>query len=225
MKHKNEVSIEDLIGKYEFSIQSNNSISILRTKNDSILWKGEYNDCLDQIQKIYGDAKFYYAVLQNTVYVWRDEVKHETREYYTVFVIMDDTDGVPVGVAWIEQLAKDEAKEREEDDGHSYSVKTVDMDGIATLVDAYFKFRGLTHPDAAQSFLFLTSEMGEVADAIVQDQAQWTRNNPQNKDGSVQKIREELGDVLMMLTKTSQGYNGDPISDMISKFKKKGFTQ
>jgi NTP pyrophosphatase (non-canonical NTP hydrolase) len=148
----------------------------------------------------------------------------EAREYYTVFVIMDDTDGIPVGVTWVERLAKEEAKEREED-GHSYSVKTVDMDGIATLVDAYFKFRGLTNPDAAQSFLFLTSEMGEVADAIVQDQAKWTRNNPQNKDGSVQKIREELGDVLMMLTKTSQGYGGDPISDMIAKFKKKGFVR
>ncbi len=225
MKQKNEVGIAELLGKYEFSIQLNNGVSTLRAKNDSILWKGEYNDCLDQIQKIYGDVELYYAILQNIVYMWRDEVKPETREYYTVFVIMDDTDGIPVGVTWIEQLAKDEAKEREEEGNHLHSVRAVDMDGIATLVDAYYKFRGLTHPDAAQSFLFLTSEMGEAADAIVQDQAEWTRNNPQNKDGSVQRIREELGDVLMMLTKTSQGYGGDPISDMISKFKKKGFAR
>ncbi len=49
---------------------------------------------------------------------------------------------------------------------------------LVQIVQDYYAFRGLTQPNAGQAFLFLTSEVGELADAFVHDQAAWVRNNP-----------------------------------------------
>jgi len=91
---------------------------------------------------------------------------------------------------------------------------------LLEIVKQYYEFRGLTQPDNNQAFLFLTSEVGELADAFVADQADWVRNNP-NKHRSVP---DEIGDVLMMLTVFSITMGIDPVQAMIDKMKRKGFT-
>jgi NTP pyrophosphatase (non-canonical NTP hydrolase) len=90
---------------------------------------------------------------------------------------------------------------------------------LSELVKAYYDFRGLTQPDANQSYLFLVSEIGELADALVANQAQWVRNNPDRE----RDISAEIGDVLMMLTVFSMEMGVDPVDAMLAKMKSKGY--
>lgn len=90
---------------------------------------------------------------------------------------------------------------------------------LRNIVDAYYAYRGLTHPDANQAYLFLVSEVGELADALVANQADWVRNNP-DRDRS---IEPEIGDVLMMLTVFASQMGVDPVEAMLNKMKSKGF--
>ena len=147
-----------------------------------------------------------------------------------VFVIFNETLGEMERVAWTKRAAQESIKQYLRDDEdesveHTYSIHETHLEPISFIVNDYFKQRLLTDPTREQSFLFLTSELGEAADAIVQNAAAWNRNNPRNKDGSTDAILEELGDVLMMLIKTSEKYGGNVIHDMIKKFEKKGFKQ
>ncbi len=87
------------------------------------------------------------------------------------------------------------------------------------MVKAYYEFRGLAQPDANQAYLFLVSEIGELADALVANQAQWVRNNPDRE----RNISAEIGDVLMMLTVFSMEMGVDPVEAMLAKMKSKGF--
>ena len=90
---------------------------------------------------------------------------------------------------------------------------------LVEVVQKYYQFRGLTEPDTNQALLFLVSEIGELSDAFVSNQAQWVRNNPE-KDRSVQ---DEIGDVLMMLTVFAASMGVDPIEALMEKMRKKGF--
>ncbi len=90
---------------------------------------------------------------------------------------------------------------------------------LLETVNRYYEFRGLTQPDANQAFLFLVSEMGELADAFVEEQGQWVRNNPNRE----RDIQAEIGDVLMMLTVFSAAQGVDPFEAMKAKMRKKGF--
>jgi NTP pyrophosphatase (non-canonical NTP hydrolase) len=90
---------------------------------------------------------------------------------------------------------------------------------LAEVVRSYYAFRGLTAPDAGQALLFLVSEVGELADAFVEQQAQWVRNNP----GRERDISAEVGDVLMMLTVFADALGLDPMDAMLAKFERKGF--
>ena len=91
---------------------------------------------------------------------------------------------------------------------------------LAEVVRSYYAFRGLTAPDAGQALLFLVSEVGELADAFVEQQAQWVRNNP----GRERDISAEIGDVLMMLTVFADALEIDPMDAMLKKFERKGFS-
>jgi NTP pyrophosphatase (non-canonical NTP hydrolase) len=93
------------------------------------------------------------------------------------------------------------------------------MQKITDIVRAYYDFRGLTVPDDSQALLFLVSEVGELADAHVEQMAEWIRNNA-NKERSVE---DEVGDILMMLTAYCLSRGIDPLDCMLSKFTKKGF--
>ena len=90
---------------------------------------------------------------------------------------------------------------------------------IVDIVMKYYDFRGLTQPDANQAFLFLVSEIGELSDALVANQAAWVRNSP-DRD---RHIPAEIGDVLMMLTVFAATQGIDPIEAMLEKMKSKGF--
>lgn len=90
---------------------------------------------------------------------------------------------------------------------------------LPEVVRAYYAHRGLTAPDAGQALLFLVSEIGELADAFVEQQAEWVRNNPgRNRD-----ISDEIGDVLMMLTVFADAQGIDPVEAMLKKFARKGY--
>ena len=87
------------------------------------------------------------------------------------------------------------------------------------IVEEYYAYRGLTTPDANQAYLFLVSEIGEMADALVANQADWVRNNPDRE----RSVEPEIGDVLMMLTVCAAQLGIDPVEAMLNKMKSKGF--
>lgn len=92
---------------------------------------------------------------------------------------------------------------------------------LPEIVNDYFAFREYKEPDTVQAFLFLASEVGELADKLVHTQSEeWVRNNPENKNDD---IAGEIGDVLMMLTKTAQTLGMDPVGCMLNKMRKKGW--
>ena len=90
---------------------------------------------------------------------------------------------------------------------------------LINIVDQYYQFRGLTKPDANQAFLFLVSEIGELSDAFVEEQAQWVRNKPDRE----RDVKAEIGDVLMMLTVFAASQGIDPQEAMLNKMRSKGF--
>jgi NTP pyrophosphatase (non-canonical NTP hydrolase) len=93
------------------------------------------------------------------------------------------------------------------------------MQNIVEIVEAYYQYRGLENPDASQALMFLVSEIGELADAHVANQAKWVRNNDRERN-----VDEEIGDVLMMLTVYASTRGIDPIAAMLKKFERKGFS-
>ena len=95
------------------------------------------------------------------------------------------------------------------------------MQTVIDVVKAYYDFRGLTVPYDSQALLFLVSEVGELADAHVEQQASWIRNHAQKE----RSVDDEVGDVLMMLTAYCISRGIDPVEFMLNKFKKKGFSQ
>jgi NTP pyrophosphatase (non-canonical NTP hydrolase) len=95
--------------------------------------------------------------------------------------------------------------------------------GLRKLVNGYFEFRNYTEPTTDQAFKFFAAELGELADALVQSEANWVRNNPEDKSGDLQAIKAEIGDCLMMLTKLADTLDIDPLTAMIEKFQSKGW--
>jgi NTP pyrophosphatase (non-canonical NTP hydrolase) len=91
---------------------------------------------------------------------------------------------------------------------------------IIETVQAYYEYRGLTIPDDTQALLFLVSEVGELADSHVEQQAQWVRNHAEKERG----VEDEVGDVLMMLTAYCIARGIDPVECMLNKFEKKGYS-
>lgn len=86
-------------------------------------------------------------------------------------------------------------------------------------LDEYYRFRNMRMPGTVDAMLFLASETGELADAIVSGRDVWVRNNPDK----VKDIPGEVGDVLQMLTVTANTFGIDPIAAMFNKWKSKGF--
>lgn len=93
------------------------------------------------------------------------------------------------------------------------------MATLQSIVEGYYEFRGLKEPDENQALLFLVSEIGELADAIVSQAGGWTRNNP----GREREPAAEIGDVQMMLTVLSARMGVDPVGAMLDKMRAKGY--
>lgn len=91
-------------------------------------------------------------------------------------------------------------------------------ENIRDVILRYYQFRGLAMPDENRAFQFLVSEIGELADALVSDAGNWTRNNPDRE----RSVADEAGDVLMMLYVTLMERGIDPYEAMLDKFNRKG---
>jgi len=131
-----------------------------------------------------------------------------------IYVVWEIEDGGPVGVYWTHEQAKREAYV-------GCFIKPVDLAPLGDLVDEYFAFRTYKTPSAQEAFLFLTSELGELADELAHGQGGWVRNNPADKGKG---LEGEIGDVLMMLIKLASTVNMDPLICMDNKMRSKGFS-
>ncbi len=102
------------------------------------------------------------------------------------------------------------------------SLHPVEVSPLSLTVQRYFEYRGLKMPDRTEAFLFLTSELGELSDELVQEVGGWVRNNPKEKGKG---IAPEAGDVLMMLLVFAMQPDTwfDPIEAMFAKMASKGF--
>lgn len=94
---------------------------------------------------------------------------------------------------------------------------------LLELVHSYFVLRKYVMPNPDEALMFLVSEIGELADAMVHARKNWVRNNPGEKDGSKEAIANEIGDVLMMLTALGITFGLDPLECMLDKFESKGW--
>jgi len=94
---------------------------------------------------------------------------------------------------------------------------------LKETIDRYYKLRGLARPGTVEAMLFLTSEIGELSDAIVSTLGGWVRNNKEkeNTENNLSYIADEIGDVLMMLTVVADAYELDPYDCMVNKMTKK----
>lgn len=120
-----------------------------------------------------------------------------------------------------------------------FLLEPIEIESPRELVLRYYQFRGLEMPeDEFHALAFLTSELGELSDALVStiipkvstcsacgadavsSAGKWVRNNPK-KDRDPEL---EAGDVLMMLYVTMLKRGVDPLQAMLKKFQKKGFT-
>jgi len=91
---------------------------------------------------------------------------------------------------------------------------------LEKIVVEYYNFRKLVRPNRDQALQFLVSEIGELADANVHEQANWVRNHEKERN-----VADEVGDVMMMLTSYCLASGlPDPIVCMTRKFSKKGFS-
>ena len=92
------------------------------------------------------------------------------------------------------------------------------VDGvIMDRVRSYYESRKLQMPNDQCALLFLVSEVGEFADAVVDSKSDgWVRNN--NKPRS---IPDEIGDVLMMLYVFAMQHDLNPYECMMDKMNRK----
>ena len=126
----------------------------------------------------------------------------------------------PVKICWTRQEAEQELENVRQmmKEADYFAAPVANLVG---LVMEYFAYRGYKTPDANQAFLFLASEIGELADRLVQSQSgEWVRNHPEAKSADP---GPEIADVLMMLTALCNALGLDPVEQMREKFKRKGF--
>jgi len=132
----------------------------------------------------------------------------------------------PYQVCWTHEQAQKECDELAKFNTVDTDIVDIPIDPVIQSMIDYFKFRGYKFPDTGQAFLFLVSEIGELADRLVQGQSpDWVRNHPEAKSA---RIQPEVGDVMMMLTALTYAElgsgEGDPIEMMFEKWASKGFS-
>ena len=121
--------------------------------------------------------------------------------------------GQVIHTSWIkEDLLKMEGVSEDE-------IIEVTVPPIIDIIEWYFTKRGLLYAqDPIDAYLFLTSEIGELGDAIVHGRGEWVRNHDKERE-----IGPELGDILMMLYVTAKQLGADPLDEMLKKFAAKGY--
>jgi NTP pyrophosphatase (non-canonical NTP hydrolase) len=104
-------------------------------------------------------------------------------------------------------------------EGAAHAIQVVDLQPLIELVNQYYAYRKYVDPNADRALKFLYEELGELSGAIVAEEHNWVRNNPDRERNS----KDESGDALMMLTKLCEKLGFDPIQAMVDKFATKGF--
>jgi NTP pyrophosphatase (non-canonical NTP hydrolase) len=136
-----------------------------------------------------------------------------------VYVIV--AEGFPHEVRWTNKRAQFWADSLRRS-GATAEVYKVPIEPLHWLVDSYFRHRKYHEPNNLEAFIFLVSEIGELAGAIVQSlKSLWVRNNDHAQDS----IKDEVSDVIMMTIKTAEKFGVDPLEAMVDKWKRKGWDQ
>jgi NTP pyrophosphatase (non-canonical NTP hydrolase) len=136
-----------------------------------------------------------------------------------VYLVM--ANNYPLEARWTKARAESSVNHLEWS-GAAAEVREIPIEPLHWLVDSYFLHRKYHEPNKLEAFIFLVSEIGELAGAIVQSlKSLWVRNNDHSKDS----IQEEGGDVLMMLIKTGHAFGFDPLETMVAKWQRKGWDQ
>ena len=93
------------------------------------------------------------------------------------------------------------------------------FDFLIEKIDSYYEKRQLVVPNTKDSLLWLTSELGELVDAVQRnDEANnWVRNNP----GKKADLEGEVADVLLMLMVTAKTLSIDPFESLLDKMHRK----
>jgi NTP pyrophosphatase (non-canonical NTP hydrolase) len=129
----------------------------------------------------------------------------------------------PVMAYFVKAAAVERFRALEQQGERAY-IMPVPILSLATVVHDYYQYRDYVDPDALEAFLWLVSEVGEAAEALAETyfgDKEWVRNHP---DERKKDPATEGADILMMLTKFMHGLHADPIAEMITKFKSKGWT-
>jgi len=96
------------------------------------------------------------------------------------------------------------------------------MSKLKTLLDEYWEFRDLVHPNVWESLGWAHTELGEVYEILLAD-GDWVRNNPEDHPNAFdnEHFAEELGDVIMMIQKAGMVRGVDPLQALYNKIEKK----
>ena len=87
------------------------------------------------------------------------------------------------------------------------------------LIKDFLTWKGGIVPNFDDSFLFLVSEVGELADAVVANREQWARNDLRK----IRSIRKEIADVFMMLLLTADAGGINLQDELREMMRSKGF--
>ena len=87
------------------------------------------------------------------------------------------------------------------------------------LVKNEFVLRNKVRPTVSEAILWMLTELAEVAEIQLALGA-WVRNNPETKpDYDLNKLSEELGDVIYMALVTGMVAEVDPLQSLENKLK------
>jgi len=93
---------------------------------------------------------------------------------------------------------------------------------IYDFIGVYFDSRQLKVPTLSESLLWLTTEVGEVADAALSMEDKWARNNPDSHPfTSSEDVADELGDIIFMAIVAGRTINKNPLHNMLNKMNRK----
>ena len=86
----------------------------------------------------------------------------------------------------------------------------------------YVEKRKYVKPNVWQAMGWVNTEVGEVYELLLQREAEWVRNNPENKPTfSKEELAEELGDVIFMVMLAGYAEGVNPLEAAKSKMKRK----
>lgn len=94
----------------------------------------------------------------------------------------------------------------------------------------YYELRGLRMPNLKDSGIWLSTEVGELLDAIMRLECGWVRNDPakntpalleKDNTAKLRAVEEEMGDCLMMLLVTAHLIDVDIMNVLLRKMNRK----